>query len=269
MLPTASIQSHTSVSDSTRHDFSMPNTSRITLPKGLSHDIVTRISALKDEPSWMRDHRHAGYTLFTQKPLPSWGPDLHTIDFDEITYFSRATDAPAEAWENLPDTIKETYNRIGVPEHEKAWLSGVSAQYESEVVYGSLKKELAEQGVIFCDMDTALREHPSLVQKYFGTLVPASDNTFAALNTAVWSGGSFIYVPPGVQIALPVQAYFRINAERFGQFERTLIIADKDSSVHYVEGCTAPTYTTASLHAAAVENFIHDGATVRCTTVLH
>lgn len=215
----------------------------------------------------MHAQRLAAYELFTQKPLPTWGPDLRGIDFDAITYFSRATDAPATAWDDLPDDIKETYDRIGVPEHEKRWLSGVSAQYESEVVYASLQKELVAQGVIFCDMDTAVRDHADLVQRYFGTLVPAADNTFAALNAAVWSGGSFLYVPRDVHVALPVQAYFRINAERFGQFERTLIIAESGASVHYVEGCTAPAYSTNSLHAAVVEIFAHKNATVRYTTI--
>lgn len=267
MSSSPAAQSFSAAADATRHDFAVADTSVLQLPRGLSRDTVVRISALKNEPAWMRDARLAAYDIFTHKPLPTWGPDLHAIDFDDIVYFSRATDAPATAWDDLPPEIKDTYDRIGVPEHEKQWLAGVSAQYESEVVYASLQKELTAHGVIFCDMDTAVRDHADLVRHYFGTLVPASDNLFAALNTAVWSGGSFLYVPRGVHVALPVQAYFRINAERFGQFERTLIIAEQGSSVHYVEGCTAPTYSTNSLHAAVVEIFVHDDATVRYTTI--
>ncbi len=215
----------------------------------------------------MRDKRLRAYEIFRNKPLPTWGPDLSHINFDDITYFRRATDTQKRSWDDLPPEIRETYDRIGVPEHEKEWLAGVSAQYESEVVYESMTKELEAQGVIFCDMDTAVAQHSDIVKKYFGTLIPPTDNTFAALNTAVWSGGSFIYVPKNTHVQMPLQAYFRINAERFGQFERTLIIADEGASVHYIEGCTAPAYSTQSLHAAVVEIFALKNAKVRYTTI--
>jgi Fe-S cluster assembly protein SufB len=201
------------------------------------------------------------------RPMPTWGAELNGIIFNDITYYLKATEKQATSWEELPNEIKETYDRIGVPEAEKKYLAGVSAQYESEVVYESMDKELKRLGVIFCDMDTALAKYPELVKEYFGTLIPFNDNKFAALNSAAWSGGSFVYVPKGVKVTLPLQAYFRINAESFGQFERTLIIADEDSSVHYVEGCTAPTYRTSSLHSAVVEIFVKKNAHVRYTTV--
>jgi Fe-S cluster assembly protein SufB len=249
------------------HDFAMPEVASATIPRGLTWQTVEEIAAIKNEPDWMRAARLAAYKIFTQKKLPAWGPDLSGIKFDDILYYLRATKQQEKSWDDLPQEIKDTYDRIGVPEHEKKWLAGVSAQYESEVVYESVQKELTKQGVIFCDMDTAVRKYPDIVQKYFGTLIPAADNTFAALNSAVWSGGSFVYVPKGVKVTMPLQAYFRINTERFGQFERTLIIADEGSDVHYMEGCTAPTYATASLHAAVVEVFALDGAHVRYTTV--
>lgn len=250
-----------------RHDFAVADTAVVRFPKGLSREVVAKISAIKNEPQWMRAARMTAYDTFAKKPLPTWGPDLRGIDFNDITYFARATDAPATAWDDLPEEIRHIYDRIGIPQHEKDWLAGVSAQYESEAVYTSMMKEIEAQGVIFCDMDMAVRNHGDLVKKYFGTLVPAANNTFAALNTAVWSGGSFLYVPTGVRVTMPVQAYFRINAERFGQFERTLIIAEPGATVHYVEGCTAPTYSTNSLHAAVVEIFAHRDATVRYTTI--
>ena len=215
----------------------------------------------------MTDFRLKSYKIFLEKKMPTWGGDLSKIKFDEIYYYLRSTDKQVNSWEDLPAEIKETYDRIGVPEAEKKFLAGVSAQYESEVVYESINKELDKQGVIFCDMDTGLREHPEIVKEYFGTLIPPHDNKFAALNSAVWSGGSFVYIPKGAHVKLPLQAYFRINSERFGQFERTLIIAEEGSSVHYIEGCTAPIYTTDSLHSAVVEIFVKKGARVRYTTV--
>lgn len=247
--------------------FSMPEVSTHKSDRGLTRKTVEDISRIKKEPTWMKEFRLRSYDIFKKKKLPSWGPDLSAIDFNDITYFLKATKDRSDSWEALPDEIKETYDRIGVPEAEKKYLSGVSAQYESEVVYESMNRELEKLGVIFCDMDTAVRKHPELVQKYFGTLIPPQDNMFAALNSAVWSGGSFVYVPKGVKVQLPLQAYFRINAERFGQFERTLIIAEEGSFVHYTEGCTAPIYSTDSLHAAVVEVFVHQGARVRYTTV--
>ncbi len=250
-----------------KHDFAMPEVFVAKTERGLDDKVIKKISALKNEPAWMRARRLAAYKIFTEKKLPTWGADLSGIKFDDIIYYLRATDEQKNSWDDLPPEVKETYDRIGVPAHEKEWLAGVSAQYESEVVYESINKELAKQGVIFCDMDTAIQKHPEIVKKYFGTLIPDSDNTFAALNGAVWSGGSFVYVPKGVKVTMPLQAYFRINTERFGQFERTLIIADEGADVHYMEGCTAPTYGSASLHAAVVEVFAERGARVRYTTV--
>lgn len=253
--------------NSNRYGFSMPTVSVQRIRKGLSKDTVLRISSIKKEPRWMREKRLRGFSQFSKKPIPVWGPDLRTIDFSKLTYYLKATDTQKQSWDDLPKEIKETYDRIGVPEAEKKFLAGVSAQYESEVVYESVKKELSEKGVIFCDMDTAVKEYPFIVQRYFGTLVPENDNMFAALNTAVWSGGSFVYVPKNVTVHLPLQAYFRINTELFGQFERTLIIAEEGSKVHYIEGCTAPLYRTQSLHAAVVEIFAGPRSHVRYTTV--
>lgn len=247
--------------------FAMPERSVRKTGRGLSTAIVSEISALKGEAAWMRDFRLRAYETFLKKPLPDWGADLTKIDFDSLTYYLKATDQRSRSWEDLPQEIKDTYDRIGVPEAEKKFLAGVSAQYESEVVYESMHRELKRQGVIFCDMDTAVKKYPKLVKEYLGTLIPPHDNKFAALNSAVWSGGSFVYVPAGVTVDLPLQAYFRINAEAFGQFERTLIIAEAGSTVHYIEGCTAPIYTTNSLHSAVVEIFVKKHARVRYTTV--
>lgn len=250
-----------------KYGFAMPERSVHKTEAGLNASVVEEISRVKGEKSWMRDFRLQSYHTFTQKPMPRWGADLSKIDFESITYYLKATNSQADAWDKLPKEIKETYDKIGVPEAEKKFLAGVSAQYESEVVYESFNEALKKQGVIFCDMDTAVKKYPKLVREYFGTLIPATDNKFAALNSAVWSGGSFVYVPKGVKVDLPLQAYFRINAEAFGQFERTLIIADEGSSVHYVEGCTAPIYRTSSLHSAVVEIFVKKNARVRYTTV--
>ncbi|KXK12212.1 MAG: FeS cluster assembly protein SufB [Microgenomates bacterium OLB23] len=250
-----------------KYGFSMPDTSIVKFPKGINEDIVRQISKVKNEPAWMTDLRVKSYHIFLEKQMPQWGADLSSINFDEITYFARSTKEQSTSWEDLPAEIKETYDKIGVPEAERNFLAGVSAQYDSEVVYESVQKTLNAQGVIFCDMDTALQKYPDIVKEYFATLIPAHDNKFAALNTATWSGGSFVYVPKGVHVKLPLQAYFRINSERFGQFERTLIIAEEESQVHYIEGCTAPIYTTDSLHAAVVEIFVKPHAKVRYTTV--
>src|SRR3989338_3616126 len=250
-----------------KYGFSMTNNYSFRSRKGLDEEIVKSISFMKKEPVWMTESRLKSYGIFRQKKMPDWGADLSGINFDDIYYYIKPTDKQVNSWDKLPKEIKETYDRIGVPEAEKKFLSGVSAQYESEVVYESINRELSKIGVIFCDMDTGLRKYPEVVRKYFSTLIPPHDNKFAALNTSVWSGGSFVYVPRGVKVTMPLQAYFRINAERFGQFERTLIIAEEGSYVHYIEGCTAPIYTTQSLHSAVVEIFVKKGARVRYTTV--
>ncbi|MEY9891723.1 Fe-S cluster assembly protein SufB [Catenulispora sp. MAP12-49] len=236
--------------------------------RGLNEDVVRDISAKKNEPQWMLDMRLRGLRLFEKKPMPVWGADLGGIDFDNIKYFVRSTEKQAESWDDLPADIKNTYDKLGIPEAEKQRLiAGVAAQYESEVVYHQINKELEEQGVIFLDTDTALKEYPELFREHFATVIPTGDNKFSALNTAVWSGGSFIYVPKGVHVQIPLQAYFRINTENMGQFERTLIIADEDSYVHYVEGCTAPIYSSDSLHSAVVEIVVKKNARVRYTTI--
>ena len=236
--------------------------------RGINSEVVADISAKKSEPEWMLELRQKGYNYFTKKPMPAWGADLSGIDFENIKYFVRSTERQASSWEELPDDIKNTYERLGIPEAERSRLvSGVAAQYESEVVYHQINEELEKQGVIFMDTDTALREHPEFFTEYFGTVIPAGDNKFAALNTAVWSGGSFVYVPKGVHVEIPLQAYFRINTENMGQFERTLIIADEGSYVHYIEGCTAPIYQSDSLHSAVVEIIVKKNARVRYTTI--
>ena len=235
--------------------------------KGLSKRIVGEISWHKNEPEWMKKERLEALKIFYSKQMPRWGGDLRRIDFNDLYYYIKPIDKKAKSWKELPFEIRDTYERIGIPEAEKKFLGGVSAQYESEVVYKSIKNALAKKGVIFLDMDSGLSEYPELVKEYFGKVVPASDNKFAALNSAVWSGGSFIYVPSGVQVELPLQAYFRINAANMGQFERTLIIAEEGSFVHYVEGCTAPIYSTDSLHAAVVEIIVKKNARVRYTTI--
>ncbi|MEI6621486.1 MAG: Fe-S cluster assembly protein SufB [Actinomycetes bacterium] len=236
--------------------------------RGLSEAVVRNISALKNEPQWMLDLRLKGLKLFDRKPMPTWGSDLSGIDFDSIKYFVRSTEKQAATWDDLPADIKNTYDRLGIPEAEKQRLvSGVAAQYESEVVYHAIRDDLQAQGVVFVDTDTALREHEEMFRQYFGTVIPVGDNKFAALNTAVWSGGSFIYVPRGVHVEIPLQAYFRINTENMGQFERTLIIVDEGAYVHYVEGCTAPIYSSDSLHSAVVEIIVKPGGRCRYTTI--
>ncbi|MCL4338698.1 Fe-S cluster assembly protein SufB [Patescibacteria group bacterium] len=250
-----------------KYGFKKPENYIFKAKKGLNNKTVEEISWHKEEPYWMRDFRLSALKIFEEKKLPMWGGDLTHINFDDIYYYIKPTEKKAKSWDELPEEIRDTYDRIGIPEAEKKYLGGVSAQYESEVVYKSIQKTLGEKGVIFLDMDSGLREYPDLVKEYFGTLIPPADNKFAALNSATWSGGSFIYVPKGVHVDLPLQAYFRINAANMGQFERTLIIADEGSFVHYVEGCTAPIYTTDSLHSAVVEIFVKKGARVRYTTI--
>ena len=235
--------------------------------KGISEDVVRAMSAEKEEPEWMLEFRLKSLETFNKMAMQEWGPDLSGINFDDLTYFQKASDKPARDWEDVPEKIKETFERIGIPEAERAYLAGASAQYESEVVYHNMKEEYDKLGIIFTDTDSALKEHPELFKKYFSKLVPPTDNKFAALNSAFWSGGTFIYVPKGVKVDIPLQTYFCINNEATAQFERTLIIVDEGASVHYVEGCTAPTYTTASLHAAIVEIFALDGAYMRYSTI--
>ncbi len=235
--------------------------------KGLNEDIVREMSWMKGEPEWMTQRRLKALRYFERRPMPTWGGDLSGVHFDDIYYYIKPVDRQVDTWEQLPESVKATYDKLGIPEAERKYLAGVTAQYESEVVYHRNRDELANQGVLFCDMDTALREYPDLVRQYFGTIIPANDNKFAALNSAVWSGGSFIYVPPGVKVEMPLQAYFRINTENMGQFERTLIIADEGAQVHYIEGCSAPVYTSDSLHSAVVEIICKPSSRVTYTTI--
>src|SRR5882724_10905475 len=235
--------------------------------RGLSHELVAAISEHKNEPEWMRKFRLKSLDYFLARPMPNWGADLSGIDFENIYYYIKPTEKQADKWEDLPAEILDTWDRLGIPEAEKKYLAGVGAQYESEVVYHKLHEDLTKQGVIFLYMDSALRDHEELVKQYFGTIIPQNDNKFAALNSAVWSGGSFIYVPPGVHIEMPLQAYFRINAENMGQFERTMILVDEGAYVHYVEGCTAPIYSSDSLHSAVVEIVVKKGGRCRYTTI--
>ena len=252
-----------------QYGFHDPENATIRFDKGLSEQVVRDISNLKDEPEWMTEIRVKAYRHFVSRPMPDWGNCnmLESIKFDDVTYFLRSSKQTANDWDDVPEDIKNTFERLGIPEAEQKWLGGVTAQYESEAVYHSVREDLEEQGVIFLDMDSGLKEYPELVKKYFCSVIPYGDNKFSALNTAVWSGGSFIYVPKGVHVEMPVQAYFRINAKNMGQFERTLIIADEGSSINYVEGCTAPTYSTDSLHSAVVELIAMEGAKIRYSTV--
>ncbi len=239
----------------------------IQFDKGLNEEVIKEISRLKEEPQWMLDIRLKAYHHFVQREMPKWGADLSEIDFDEYIYYLRASERMETQWEDVPESIRDTFARLGIPEAEAKFLSGVATQYDSEMVYHSMMKEASDKGVVFLDMDSGLREYPELVKQYFGTLVPFDDNKFSSLNTAVWSGGTFIYVPKGVHLDKPLQSYFRINAESMGQFERTLIIVDEGADVHYVEGCTAPIYTQSSMHAAVVEIFVHEKAKCRYTTI--
>src|SRR3990167_4535846 len=250
-----------------RYGFSKPENYVFKSRKGLDTSVVEKISSMKNEPQWMREQRLRALEIFFSKKMPTWGADLSTINFDDIYYYIRPTDRQAKSWGDLPKEIRETYDAIGIPEAERKFLAGVTAQYESESVYHSFQKQWEDKGVVFLDMDSGLREYGDLVKQYFGKAIPPADNKFAALNSAVWSGGSFIYVPPGISVEIPLQAYFRINAANMGQFERTLIIIDEGAYVHYVEGCTAPVYSTDSLHAAVVEIFVKRGARCRYTTI--
>ena len=257
----------TKYKDDYKYGFSVPEKYAFKSRKGLDEKIIREISHHKGEPAWMLEKRLEAFAFFTKRVMPRWGANLGTINFDEIYYYIKPTEGQSKSWDELPSEIKETYDKLGIPEAERKYLAGVTAQYESEVVYKSVNEQLEKQGVVFLDMDSGLREYPDLVREHFGSVIPANDNKFAALNSSVWSGGSFVYVPPGVHVEMPVQAYFRINAANAGQFERTLIIADEGSFVHYVEGCTAPIYTTDSLHSAVVEVVVKKGARVRYTTV--
>src|SRR5256885_4653839 len=252
-----------------KYGFSDPEQYHFKPTRGLNREVVEQISAYKNEPEWMRQFRLRALDIFFRKPMPTWpAADLSEIDFQNIFYYVRPSEGGAEkSWEDVPAYIKDTFDKLGIPEAERKFLAGVSAQYESEVVYHSIREDLEKQGVIFLDMDSGLREYPDLVKEYFGTVIPAADNKFSALNSSVWSGGSFIYVPKGIHVEIPLQAYFRINAENMGQFERTLIIADEGSRVHYIEGCTAPIYSSDSLHSAVVELIAKPGAHIRYTTI--
>ncbi len=253
--------------DQSKYDFRDPEVSVYRSVKGLTRETILDISAHKKEPAWMRNIRLRAYEVFLSKPMPRWGGDLSEMDFDAYTYYIKPTDKREDEWGDVPEDIRKTFDRLGVPEAERKFLAGVGAQYESEMVYHSIREDLAKKGVLFLDTESGLREYPELFRKYFGTLVPPEDNKFAALNTACWSGGSFIYVPKGVKLDIPLQAYFRINSENMGQFERTIIIADEGSDLHYIEGCTAPQYSTRSLHTGVIEIFVHKGAKVRYTTI--
>ncbi len=250
-----------------KYDFHTPEHYSYRSKKGLSVEIIKDISKKKNEPEWMLDIRLKALEEFEKRPMPKWGPDLSDLDFSDLYYYLRPTEKKSDVWEDVPEDIKKTFDRLGIPEAEKKFLAGSSAQFESEVVYHHLKKQWEEKGIIFTDIDSALKEHPKLFKQYFGSVVPYNDNKFAALNTATWSGGAFIYVPTGVHIDIPLQTYFRINADRLGQFERTLIIADEGSSVQYIEGCSAPIFSTASLHTAVVEIIAKKNSKVRYTTI--
>ncbi len=255
------------VNDQYRYGFHVPEKYEFKAKPGLSRRRIEEISFLKGEPDWMREFRLHAYEIYESKPMPGWGVELGEIDFESLHYYIKPTDRAESTWEEVPEEIKNTFDRLGIPEAERKFLAGVGAQYESEVIYHNLKEEWEKLGVVFLDTDSALKEYPDLFRQYFGTVIPPEDNKFAALNSAVWSGGSFIYVPPGVSIEIPLQAYFRINAEAMGQFERTLIIGDEGSNVHYVEGCTAPIYARDSLHSAVVEIIVKKGAKVQYTTI--
>jgi Fe-S cluster assembly protein SufB len=256
----------TGIGEINKYDFITQTTGVFKARKGLDRDVVAQISEMKSEPEWMREFRLEALEIFESKPMPNWGGDI-ALDFQDVYYYLKPTDHQGKTWDDVPQEIKDTFDRLGIPQAERKFLAGVKAQFESEVVYGSLQEDLAKKGVIFTDTDTAVREHPELLREYFGTIIPPHDNKFAALNSAVWSGGSFIYVPKGVKIEFPLQAYFRINAESMGQFERTLIIVDEGAEVHYVEGCTAPMYSTESLHSAVVEIVVKKNGRCRYTTI--
>jgi len=250
-----------------KYGFQDPDVTIFKTRKGLDREVVQQISAMKGEPDWMLEFRLKALEHFQARPMPTWGGDLSKINLDDIYYYAKPAEMESQSWDDVPDTIKETFNRLGIPEAEKKFLAGVGAQYESEMVYHSIQEHLQEQGVIFLSIEEGLRQHPDLFREYFGTVVPITDNKFAALNSAVWSGGSFVYVPPGIKVDLPLQAYFRLNIANIGQFERSIIIVDEGAQVHYVEGCTAPTYTTDSLHSGVIEIIVKRGARCRYTTI--
>ncbi len=253
--------------DYSKYDFKMPEIYDFKTEKGLSEKVIKQMSFIKGEPAWMTEFRLKSYEIFKKKNMPTWGPPLHEINFDEYYYYVKPTDSKGHSWDEVPDYIKETFEKLGIPEAERRFLAGAGAMYESEVVYHRIREDLQKKGVIFVDTDTAVKEFPDLVRRYFGKVIPPTDNKFAALNSAVWSGGSFIYVPPGVKVDLPLQAYFRINSQNMGQFERTLIIADEGSSVTYIEGCSAPIYSSNSLHSAVVEIVALPGSRVQYITI--
>ena len=253
--------------DRYKYGFTDPDVSVFKTRKGLNHEVVEQISRIKGEPQWMLAFRLKALAHFQERPMPTWGGDISDLDLDEIIFYVRPSDEMGQSWDDVPDSIKETFNRLGIPEAEQKFLAGVGAQYESEMVYHSIQEHLEEQGVIFLSIEDGLRQHPDLFREHFGTIIPHTDNKFAALNSAVWSGGSFVYVPPGVKINLPLQAYFRMNVANIGQFERTLIIVDEGAHVHYVEGCTAPQYTTDSFHSGVIEIVVKEGARCRYTTI--
>jgi len=262
-------RSEIDINDDYKYGFSYPEKPVFKAEKGLSHELVEQISQMKEEPEWMREFRHEALDIFYSKPMPNWGDTelMNGIDFDNIYYYLKPVEKQGETWDDVPEDIKNTFDRLGIPEAERKFLAGVSAQYDSEVVYHSMNEALKEQGVIFLSMDDGLREYEDMVKEYFAKIIPATDNKFAALNSAVWSGGSFVYVPKGLEVDIPLQAYFRINAQNMGQFERTLIIVDEGARVHYIEGCTAPTYATDSLHSAVVELVALPGSHLRYTTI--
>jgi Fe-S cluster assembly protein SufB len=250
-----------------KYGFSDPDISVFKTRKGLDHEVVEQISKMKGEPQWMLEYRTRALEHFQQRPMPNWGPDISSLDLDEIYYYVKPMDEEGKSWDDVPDSIKDTFDKLGIPEAEQKFLAGVGAQYESEMVYHSVLEHLEEQGVIFLSIEEGLRQHPDLFHEYFGKAIPIEDNKFAALNSAVWSGGSFVYIPKGVKVELPLQAYFRLNVANIGQFERSIIIADEGSQVHYVEGCTAPAYTTDSFHSGVIEIFVKKNARVRYTTI--
>ncbi|MBN1964754.1 MAG: Fe-S cluster assembly protein SufB [Anaerolineae bacterium] len=250
-----------------KYGFADPEQYTFKSGKGLTPDVVAEISRFKGEPDWMLEFRLNALEIYLKKPVPTWGPDLSDIDYDDIHYYIKPTEREEYSWDDVPDNIKQTFDRLGVPEAERKFLAGLGAQYESEMVYHNIREDLAKQGVIFLSIDDGLKKHPDLFREYFATVVPPADNKYAALNSAVWSGGSFVYVPPGVHVEMPLQAYFRINAESMGQFERTMIIVDEGAFVHYVEGCTAPTYSRDSLHTGVIEIIVKRGARSRYSTI--
>jgi Fe-S cluster assembly protein SufB len=267
MATTSDREALSGVKDEYQYGFSKPEEYVFKSRRGLDHAVIDQMCDMKNEPDWMREFRHRSLDIFLSKPMPTWGADLSEIDFDNIYYYLRPTEKQGKSWDDIPDSIKDTFDRLGIPEAERNFLAGVGAQYESEVVYHSLQEQWSKLGVIFLDTDGGLREHEEVFKEYFGSVIPPSDNKFAALNSAVWSGGSYVYVPKGVHVDIPLQAYFRINAQNMGQFERTLIIVEEGASVHYVEGCTAPIYASDSLHSAVVEIIVKEGGRCRYTTI--